>query len=352
MEQPKVSIIVPVYKTEKYLDRCIKSLKDQTLKDIEIILVDDGSPDSCPMLCDNAAKEDERIRVVHKENQGLGMARNSGIDAASGKYIGFVDSDDYVTENMFEELYLAAEKYGAQLVISGITFVGGNMFGKESEYIENIFFERDTVFETENHIKDLMLGVMGALPHEKRDSRYGMSVCKNIYLRQSVLDNNIRFLSEREVLSEDAIFMIDYIKCIDKAVGVQGAYYLYCRNGDSLSKSYNSERLNKSLIFMDELEKRIGQLIPYENYIIYLDRLAQGFGRVLCSQEIMHGVENKISWCVLRKKLKRICTADRIAGALKKYQWYKLPVKQGIFAFLMKHKMYLLQKLFVIMRSK
>ena len=352
MEQPKVSIIVPVYKTEKYLDRCLKSLKNQTISDIEIILVDDGSPDNCPLLCDNAAKEDERVKVVHKENQGLGMARNSGIDVAKGKYIGFVDSDDYVTENMFEELYLAGEKYNAQLVISGITFVGGNTFGKESEYTENIFFEKDTVFKTESHIKDLMLGVMGALPHEKRDSRYGMSVCKNIYLRQTVVDNNIRFLSEREILSEDAIFMIDYIKCIDKAVGVSGAYYLYCRNGDSLSKSYKSERFNKSLIFMDELEKRVSQFVAYEDYIIYLDRLAQGFGRVLCSQEIMHGVESKVKWKDLRKKLKNICSADRIAGALETYPWYKLPVKQGIFAFLMKHKMYLLQKLFVIMRSK
>ncbi len=352
MEQPKVSIIVPVYKTEKFLDRCLKFLKNQTLKEIEIILVDDGSPDNCPKLCDEFAKEDERIKVVHKENQGLGMARNSGIDTASGKYIGFVDSDDYVAENMFEELYLAAEKYDAQLVISGITFVGGNMFGKESEYIKNVFFEKDTVFETKSHIKDLMLGVMGALPHEKRDSRYGMSVCKNIYLRQTVVDNNIRFLSEREVLSEDAIFMIDYIKCIDKAVGIPGAYYLYCRNGESLSKSYNSERFNKSLIFMDELEKRVGQFAEYEEYIIYLDRLAQGFGRVLCSQEIMHGAEIKASWRDTRKRLKEICTADRIAGALKKYPWYKLPVKQGVFAFLMKHKMYLLQKLFVIMRSK
>ena len=84
-ECPKVSVIVPVYKTEKYLRRCIDSLRKQTLKEIEIILVDDGSPDGCPKLCDEYAKEDGRIRVIHKKNGGLGFARNSGLEAALGE---------------------------------------------------------------------------------------------------------------------------------------------------------------------------------------------------------------------------------------------------------------------------
>ena len=100
MKNVKVSIIVPVYKTEKYLKRCLDSLLNQTLEDIEIILVDDGSPDSAPALCDNAAKTDGRIKVIHKKNEGLGTARNTGMDAACGKYIGFVDSDDFVKTNI------------------------------------------------------------------------------------------------------------------------------------------------------------------------------------------------------------------------------------------------------------
>lgn len=116
MSQPKVSIIVPIYNVEKYLDRCVQSLIHQTLKNIEIILVDDGSPDNCPAMCDEYAKQDNRIKVVHKKNAGLGMARNSGIEVATGEFVAFVDSDDYVDTSMFELLYKEALKTQADAV--------------------------------------------------------------------------------------------------------------------------------------------------------------------------------------------------------------------------------------------
>ena len=102
---PKVSIIVPVYKVEQYLDSCVHSLLNQTLKDIEIILVDDGSPDKCPIICDLYAQKDTRVKVIHKTNEGLGMARNSGIEFATGEYITFCDSDDYVDLETYETVY-------------------------------------------------------------------------------------------------------------------------------------------------------------------------------------------------------------------------------------------------------
>ena len=101
---PKVSIVVPVYKVEKYLSRCVESLLAQTIDDIEIILVDDGSPDGCPALCDEWAKKDARIRVVHKPNGGLSSARNAGLRVAEGAYVGFVDADDDVEADMYEKL--------------------------------------------------------------------------------------------------------------------------------------------------------------------------------------------------------------------------------------------------------
>ena len=101
---PKVSIVVPVYRVECYLDRCVQSLVNQTLKEIEIILVDDGSPDKCPQMCDEYAKKDYRVKVIHKQNAGLGMACNSGIEVATGDYIAFCDSDDYVDVKMQETM--------------------------------------------------------------------------------------------------------------------------------------------------------------------------------------------------------------------------------------------------------
>ncbi len=105
MESDKISIIVPVYKVEEYLEECVVSLRNQTYKNIEIILIDDGSPDRCPQMCDNYAQTDARIKVVHQQNGGVSVARNSGIDISTGEYITFVDSDDYVDENYIELLY-------------------------------------------------------------------------------------------------------------------------------------------------------------------------------------------------------------------------------------------------------
>lgn len=115
---PVVSIVVPVYKVEKYLNRCVNSLISQTLSDIEIILVDDGSPDNCPELCEEWAKRDNRIKVVHKPNGGLSSARNAGMETAVGKYIGFVDSDDDVELDMYEKMSDAAERYQVDFVMA------------------------------------------------------------------------------------------------------------------------------------------------------------------------------------------------------------------------------------------
>ena len=103
MKSALISVIVPIYKVEKYLDECIESIVNKTYRNLEIILVDDGSPDKCPEMCDQWAKKDERIRVIHKENGGLSSARNAGLDVATGDYVGFVDSDDFIERDMYEK---------------------------------------------------------------------------------------------------------------------------------------------------------------------------------------------------------------------------------------------------------
>ena len=127
MNNELISIIVPVYKVEKYLEKCVKSILNQTYTNLEIILVNDGSPDECGRLCDELAKVDDRIRVFHKENGGLSDARNYGVERASGEYIGFVDSDDYIHESMYEKLYEAIKKSGTEISECGVTRVYKNM---------------------------------------------------------------------------------------------------------------------------------------------------------------------------------------------------------------------------------
>ncbi|MCM1303363.1 MAG: glycosyltransferase [Lachnospiraceae bacterium] len=119
MERPLISIIVPVYNTEEYLPRCVKSLQDQTYPQLEILLVDDGSTDKSGALCDRLGEEDRRVRVFHKQNGGSSSARNLGIAEAKGEYLGFVDSDDHVEPDMYEKLYAAITQYGAPVAQTG-----------------------------------------------------------------------------------------------------------------------------------------------------------------------------------------------------------------------------------------
>ena len=115
MNNPLISIIIPVYKVEKFLNRCVESVVNQTYKNLEIILVDDGSPDNCPQMCDEWAAKDSRIKVIHLENAGVANARNTALKRAAGAYIGFVDSDDYIEPDMYEQLLAAASKYNADI---------------------------------------------------------------------------------------------------------------------------------------------------------------------------------------------------------------------------------------------
>ncbi|MDO5558705.1 MAG: glycosyltransferase family 2 protein [Oscillospiraceae bacterium] len=128
MSDTLISIIVPIYNVEKYLDECVRSLINQTYRNIEIILVDDGSPDNCPQMCDKYALTDSRIRVVHKKNGGLSDARNAGIEVANGKYYAFIDSDDYISVLFIEMLYNAAVSENAQIVQTNLVrFRDGEM---------------------------------------------------------------------------------------------------------------------------------------------------------------------------------------------------------------------------------
>ncbi|MCI5606734.1 MAG: glycosyltransferase [Treponema sp.] len=127
---PKISIIVPVYNVEKYLKRCIDSILAQTFTDFECILIDDGSPDNCPAICDEYAKADKRIKVIHQENKGVSAARNAGLDTAKGEWIGFVDSDDWIEPNMYEQMLGSVNK-NVDVIICSVFGIENKVLKKE-----------------------------------------------------------------------------------------------------------------------------------------------------------------------------------------------------------------------------
>ena len=351
MEQVKVSIIVPVYNAENYLDRCIRSLANQTLQNIEIILVDDSSTDSSLKICQGAAEKDNRFVVIHKENEGAGLARSAALSAAKGEYIGFVDSDDFVEVDMFQRLSEKADEYSADLVISGVIFEDGNMFSEAGNRQIKAYFEKDTLFETEDDLKKLKMGIVGALPGDSDDSKYGMGIWKNLFKNDIIKKNNLRFQSERKILSEDALFLIEYIGCIETAIGIKESFYHYCRNGASVSKAYSRDRFQKTVAFVEQVENRFIKDIKQEEYQIYIDRFWQAMCRVTCSQEILHSAEQKNKYPVLRKTLSEICTHPLTVRALTSYPIRTLPFMHRIFAFCMKNHLYFALKILVELRN-
>lgn len=204
-----VSIIVPIYKVEQYLPKCIESLIVQTYHDIEVILVDDGSPDGCPQICEDYAKKDERIVVLHQQNQGVSAARNAGLQSAKGEFIGFVDPDDWVSPDMYEGMVNALVRMGADLAICGYDYY--NESGEVDEKRKYPIRPDETVSQKE---------VMKRFSDMPPSIRHGVW---NKLFRNNLL-HDIGF-KEGLHSSEDVFFLTEYVCGIENAVIVHQPYY-------------------------------------------------------------------------------------------------------------------------------
>ena len=248
MNSPLVTVVVPVYNAEKYIDRCIESIVNQTYANLEIILVDDGSPDKCPQMCDEWAKKDSRIKVVHKENAGAGMARNTGIENASGGYILFVDSDDYIHLKTVEKCICSFEKSQLDVVMFGRFSVSADGLIKEEPVVTDEYY-----FSGSQVLNDILPGLF---VHERG---IGISSCSKMYNLQLIKENNIKYKSEREILSEDAIFNLELFAFVKSVTIIPENFYYYFKNESSFSRSYrkdfqklNNNFLKKCILLCDE----------------------------------------------------------------------------------------------------
>lgn len=251
--RPKVSIIIPCYNVEKYLDRCLNSVTNQTLKDIEIILVDDVSPDRVPEMCDEWAERDGRIKVIHKEkNEGLGYARNTGMDIVTGEYIAFLDSDDYVDLDMYSELYkMAKECDDLQAVFCGVNNVddNGNVYSTHCDY------DKTTIINSNEECRKIGIEIV-ASPDKTSRLKYIQSVWHGIYNSDFLKKHDLKFCSEREFISEDIIFDIDFMAVANHIGYVPKAFNYYCDNYSSLSKTFKTDRYDRFVLMWKEILRR------------------------------------------------------------------------------------------------
>lgn len=226
-----ITVIVPVYNVAKYLEKCVKSIQDQTYKSLEIILVDDGSTDSSGAICDKYATEDSRIRVIHKPNGGLSSARNAGLDAAKGDYVGFIDSDDYIAPDFYESLLKISDKSNT-IACSRIVRVdeAGAVFQRTYDHDKA---ESTSILE---YIRELLMHTGD------------VSACSKLFPRSLI--GSHRF--DETKLNEDLLFMVGLLNKLQTIcyTGKIGYYYL-CRS-NSISSAYGKaieDMVGNSLVF-------------------------------------------------------------------------------------------------------
>lgn len=234
-----ISVIVPVYNVEKYLERCIDSILKQTYSDLEILLIDDGSSDNSGKICDEYAKKDNRIKVIHKKNGGISDVRNVGIENAKGDYIGFVDSDDYIADDMFETLYKLSNENNADIsIVSFYEMYNGKLIGVRDD-------KTLTKMDKQEALKELLI-----------DTNIQSYMWNKLFKKE--LFDNLRFPLGKNF--EDIATVLLIFERANKVVLLQDPKYYYLRRDDSIV----GHRTNKT--YLDYLE------VVYDKYLYLKDK--------------------------------------------------------------------------------
>lgn len=218
-----ISVIIPVYKVEKYLCRCVDSVLEQTYTNMEIILVDDGSPDNCPVMCDEYARQDSRVKVIHQENAGLSGARNAGIDMAQGQWLAFVDSDDYLAADFLERLYQACVDTGSSLSVCRWEYVRGETIPEQGTGETRVYTGRE------------MLANL-YVP----DGAYFVVAWNKLYRKE--LFEDIRYPLGR--IHEDEATTYRIYDKVKKAAYVNRSLYGYFVTPVSITRGFNPKRMD------------------------------------------------------------------------------------------------------------
>lgn len=226
---PAISVIVPVYKAEAYLAKCVDSILNQTFGDFEVLLIDDGSPDNSGAMCDEYVALDSRVRVIHQENGGVSAARNAGIAAAQGDYLAFCDADDYLELNALERLYTALTEGGADTAGCGHYYVwpDGRLQAEKGALPAGVYGR-----------EDLRTGIVEPLLGQRLDFGNGVFngfVVRFLYSRAVICDNSIAF---EGAYLEDELFLMEYFLHAEKLAMVDDPLYFYLQNPSSVTRNY------------------------------------------------------------------------------------------------------------------
>lgn len=314
-----ISVIVPVYKIEEYLRQCLESLSAQTLDDMEIVIVDDGSPDGCPEICDEYAAKDARMKVVHKQNGGLLSARKAGVAASSGDYIGFVDGDDWVEPETFMNMHNAIIKYSPDMVLSDFLSDFGERREPSDQCFEEGFYDRARL-ESEIFPKMLFDG---------RFYRFGVNPnCWSKLVKRELIEKNLTPVDERIRMGEDAAFIYPCLLDAQSAACIKTPTYHYRITGCSMSTAYDERLKDIILLPYKRLKEKNAEsdfdiLSQLDYYLLYMVNFLL---RNEAKKTNAHSKKER------RAVIENICTDEDIRSAAARVDTERLPTHTKLLA--------------------
>ena len=334
----QISIIIPVYKAEKYIRRCVDSLIEQTYKDIEIVLVDDGSPDNCPKICDEYAKQDKRVKVIHCKNGGSMKARQIGFEAASGDYIGFADSDDWAEPDMYERLAEAAKKYDADITTCGyyIEFPG---FTKEYHgKLQKEFYDK-TDME-----KEIYPNLFRA---DASDAFLIEACCWNKLYKKEILAGNITRVDGKAKVGEDSAFVFSSVIDSDRIAFVEKCLYHYFCHENSIMTGYDPKM--PQIVFLPaealwQKNEECGN--KYTNQLYYY---TLRYANVFTLNEVRAG--NKKSFFQKRKDIKNFINNKLLQESAHNVNLSELPKKTRLLTKVIRWRSVTGMQLYILAKS-
>lgn len=327
MDEELISVIVPVYNVEKYLRQCVDSIINQSYKNLQIILIDDGSKDKSGKICDEYAKKDKRIEVIHKENAGVSAARNTGLDNAKGEWVTFIDSDDWIEKNFCCVLYKKAIEEEADIVLCEYN----RRIEKNIDRIE--LTSKEEIINSGMHLQNALT------------PQTGCGYCTMKLIKKSIIKD--RFDESLEV-AEDALFSIQLSNKLNKEVILRKALYNYRMNRESAVKRYDEKYPQKYLKaikkirrYLEEQHSEKETIQNYHNFVAY--------HVMLIAVNYCYHPENKQKHKLLI--LKKVCEQEDFKDGIEKSNYDGLSLTRKITLFTLKHKLYLITGLICKVRQ-
>ena len=330
MNEIGISVVVPVYKVpENYLRKCIESIIKQSFENIEILLVDDGSPDNSGVICDEYAQSDLRIKVIHKQNGGLSSARNAGVDVARGKWVMFVDGDDWIEPDMCETLYGLGERLGVQLVMCGMVKDNGR-----SSSVYKFYIEENKVFSKEEckWLQEQLLHFDG-----------NIAVAYSKLIDRQLLQSNV--IKHDEALKQGAEgveFNLRLFEKLESAVFVNNPFYHYIYNDNSISASHNEnnhelvvrcfEKIKEFILTSDNKENLLYWFNNRMLYVIITTAISGFFNPT--NSEPYKDKKRKYSAYLNKTLIKEVLEANCIQGLSKQRKFTLFLIKNRMFRVL------------------